>query len=258
MIFALQLLHHQEVVPLGVVLRAGDAVDRCVGKRERERAFALCRCRRRDNFEDHLHRGVFAHDPGEFAFCVVVKLAAPRIGRGARDASGVKRGGVGDRDVAVDALEDRRMPVCHSVQLLSGRQHLLRPQGMVPPTALQPFACRRSFRGALNAVEHILQRFAAREIDRKLKSARIAEMCVRVVEAGHHKRPAKVHHLRLRPLGLEHIVVVAGRGDDAIAHGDGADEIKPTLAQPNAGQDVAVIVDGIGRRRLCGEWERDG
>src|SRR5690349_9340205 len=75
MIFSFELLHREEVVPLREVLRAGDAVSGGVGKGEREGAFALSRCGRRNDFKDHVHGGVFAHDAGKRAFAVVVELA---------------------------------------------------------------------------------------------------------------------------------------------------------------------------------------
>ncbi len=146
----------------------------------------------------------------------------------------------------------------HRVKLLARRQNLLGPQRVVPSAALQPLAGRRSFGGVLNAVKHLLQRFAAREIDRELKAAGIAEMRVRIVEAGHHERVVQIDETRLRPFGLEQILIGAGGGDDSVAHGNCTHEIKLALAEPDAGQDVAVIVDGVRRGGLSSERHRGG
>ncbi len=78
-------------------------------------------------------------------------------------------------------------------------------------------------------------------------------MRVRIVDAGHGERAAKIDELRLRSLGLEQRLICARSSDDSIAHGNGADKVELALAQPHTGQNVAVIVDGVWRSGLCGE-----
>jgi len=83
-------------------------------------------------------------------------------------------------------------------------------------------------------------------------------MRVRVVDAGHGEGGAEIDELRLRPFRLQQRLICACRGDDSIAHRDGADEVELTLAKTHAGQDVAVVVDGIRSRRLRSERQRGG
>ncbi len=258
MVLVLQLLHHQEVVPLGVILHAGDAVNGRIGQCQRECPLALGRRRRRDLLDDHLHRRVFAHDAGELACAVVIELAALGIGRSARDASRVKRRGVHDGDVAIDALEERRMSVRHGVELLPRGQRLLRPQCVVPAAALQPLAGGCGLCGALDAIEHLLQRFASREIDGELDAAGVAQMGMRIVDAGHGKGAAEIDEPRLRPFRLQQRLICTGRGDESIPHRDRADEVQLALAEAHAGQDVAVVVDGVRRPGLRSERQRGG
>ena len=133
----------------------------------------------------------------------MIELAALRISRCARDAGSLQRGCIRDGDVAVDPLEDCRMAVRDRIQLLAGGQHLFRPERVIPPAALQPLAGRRGLRGALDAVQHLLERFASREVDRKLEAAGLAQMRVRVVDAGHGKGATEIDELRLRPFCLQ-------------------------------------------------------
>ncbi len=183
----------------------------------------------------------------------MIELAALRISRGAGDAGSLKRGSIRDGDMAVDPFEDCGVTVRDSIQLLAGREDFLRPERVIPSAALQPLAGRRCLRGALDAVDHLVERFASREVDGKLDTAGVAQMGVRIVDAGHGKGAAEIDELRLRPFRLQQRRICTCRGDDSIAYRDGADEVESALAEPHAGQDVAVVVDGIRRGGRRGE-----
>src|ERR1700735_3693881 len=83
-------------------------------------------------------------------------------------------------------------------------------------------------------------------------------MCVRIVDARHGEGAAEIDKLRIRSLGLEQGVVCARSGDDSSAHGNRVDEVELALAQPQAGKDVAVVVDCVRRRLLRSEREGGG
>ena len=71
--------------------------------------------------------------------------------------SGLERGSVGDGDVAVNADEDRRMSVCHQVEVLPRGQRLAGPQGVVPAAADGPYSGLGAVDLQADAVLHLLQ-----------------------------------------------------------------------------------------------------
>src|SRR5689334_10091907 len=79
-------------------------------------------------------------------------------------------------------------------------------------------------------------------------------MGVGIVEARHHECVVEIDELCLRPFGTKHDFVGTGGSDQAVARGDGADEVELTLVESDAGEDMAVVVDGVGRCGLCGDW----
>ena len=83
---ALQLLEHEEVFPIGVVLDRGEAMRGGVGKCEFHAAAAVSICRRGDAGLDLAQRGVFADDASGGARGVAVEVAALRMGGGIGDA----------------------------------------------------------------------------------------------------------------------------------------------------------------------------
>ena len=61
---------------------------------------------------------------------------------------------------------------------------------------------RGNLRGTLDAIEHLLKRLAAGQVDRELDAARLAQVRVRIY-AWHGKGAPEVDELRLRSLRLE-------------------------------------------------------
>ena len=81
-----------------------------------------------------------AQNAGGFAVGVQINRSALRWLSLAGNAGRRQRGRVGDADVAVDPVEISRMAASDLVEFLTCRQHLLRPQRMVPVPAGEPVA----------------------------------------------------------------------------------------------------------------------
>ena len=106
--FLFQLFKDEKVLPVAEVLHAGDAVGECVGDGEFVALAALVVAGRRNDFVDQLLRRL-AEDAGGLAVRIEVDGSALRRLGLAGDAGGGERGGVGDGDVAVDAIKKRGM-----------------------------------------------------------------------------------------------------------------------------------------------------
>ena len=148
--FLLHLFEDEEVFPVAEVLHAGHAVRECVVDREFVALAALFVRRRRNDFVDQVLRG-FAKDAGRFAVGVEIDGSALRRLRFAGDARGCERGGVGDGDVAVDAIEKRGMIAGDFVEILARRQNFVRPERVIPVAAGEPVAGGRGFGGGLES-----------------------------------------------------------------------------------------------------------
>ena len=138
---------------------------------------------RRNHFVDQLLRRL-AQDAGGFAAGIEVDGSALRWLGFAGDAGGGERGGVGDGDVAVDAIEKRRVTAGDLVEILARGQRLLGPQRVIPVAAGEPVAGGRGLREGLDLGQHLGERLDAGEVDVELGAAGAAKMRVRVVEAG--------------------------------------------------------------------------
>ena len=181
--FLFHLLEDEEVLPVAEVLHAGDAVGECVGDGELVAFATVFRRGRRNDFVDEALRG-FAKDAGGFAAGVEVDGSALGRLRFAGDAGGGERGGVGDGDVSVDAIEEGGMAACDFVEILARGQDLLVPEGVIPVAAGEPVAGGRGVGGGLDSCEHLGEGFDAGEIDVELGAACAAEVGVGIVEAG--------------------------------------------------------------------------
>ena len=82
----------------------------------------------------------FAKNSSRLALCILVYGAAARCCGVARDASGLQRGGICDRDVSVHATKDCGMIACHFVEILARRRNLLGPLRVIPSATENPFA----------------------------------------------------------------------------------------------------------------------
>ena len=130
-----EFFHGEEVVPVGVVLHAGDAVgdDLCDG--DHEGLAALLEGRRR-NFADDQGVGTgLAEDAGRIAGVVAVDFGSGGVGGGRGDASGGESGGVGHGHVAVYANEEGGMSCGDLVEIGPGGQFVVSPEGVVPSSA---------------------------------------------------------------------------------------------------------------------------
>ena len=173
----------EEIVPVAEVLHAGDAVGERVVDGELVAFAALVGRGRRNDFVDEALRG-FAKDAGGFAVGVEVDGSALRWLGLASDAGGGERGGVGDGDVAVDAIEKRGMIAGDFVEILARGQRFVGPESVVPVAAGEPVAGGRGVGGRLDFREHVGEGFDAGEVDVELGAACAAQVRVRVVEAG--------------------------------------------------------------------------
>ena len=136
----LEFFEGEEVVPVGVVLDAGDAVGEDVGDGDGEGLAALFEGRRRNFAEDEGVGGCFAEDAGGGAGGVAVDLGAGGVGGGGGDVGGGEGGGVGDGHVAVDAAEDGGVAGGDLVEVGAGGEFVVGPEGVVPSSALDPCA----------------------------------------------------------------------------------------------------------------------
>ena len=115
-------------------------------------------------------------------------MAPPCGGIGfAGDAGGSEGSGVGDGDVAVDAVEKCRMAAGDLVEVLAGGQDLLRPQRVVPVAAGEPMAGGSVVGEGLHFGQHVGEGFHAGQVDVELGAPGAAEVDVGVVEAGKDK-----------------------------------------------------------------------
>ena len=124
--FLLQFFVDEEVLPVAEVLHAGDAVGERIGDGELVALAALLVAGRRNDFVDQLLRR-FAEDAGGLAVGIEVDGSALRRPGVAGDAGGGERGGVGDGDMAVDAIKERGMAARDLVEILASGKHFLRP-----------------------------------------------------------------------------------------------------------------------------------
>ncbi len=133
----------EEVVPVGVVLDAGDAVGENVGDGDGESLAALFEGWRRNFAVDEAVGCAFAKDAGGIAGGVAVDLCAGRVGGGGGDVGCGEGGGVGDGHVAVDAAEDGGMAGCDGVEVGAGGERgvfVVGPEGVIPAAAEDPGA----------------------------------------------------------------------------------------------------------------------
>src|SRR5579864_3723271 len=68
---------------------------------------------------------------------------------------------------------------------------------MVPAAANYPFSWGRSLDACGDALLHVVERFAAHEIDVQFFKAAGTKMHVSVIKAGHHKVSAEIDHKRV-------------------------------------------------------------
>ncbi len=106
--FFFQFFVDEEILPVAEVLHAGDAVGERVGDGELVALAAFVGRGRRNDFVDEVLGGL-AKNAGGLAVGVEVDGSALRRLGFAGDARSGEGGGVGDGDVAVDAVEKRGM-----------------------------------------------------------------------------------------------------------------------------------------------------
>src|SRR5262249_18304567 len=99
----------------------------------------------------------FAQDSGGLALVVAIDLPAVRIRGLCGDARSLERGAVGDGDMPVHAVEDRRMIAGDGVEVLANGRLLYGPQRMVPAAAGDPLAPRGRFGARGNALLHLVE-----------------------------------------------------------------------------------------------------
>src|SRR5271157_1331138 len=238
--FLLESFVNQKVLPGRTVLRGGHAPARSVGQRDFGSTAALCRGWRRHLGENEA-LSILAQYPRRLTLSVEINLAAFRsFGLRGHSRRGQRRA-VGDGDVAVDANENRRMPVRHHVDVLAGGKYLSRPQRVVPTAAQDPLSGWRLIDSQADAVLHVQQVRGTGEIDLKMTHPRGSQVYVGVVESRHHKMSAQVDDLSLTAFELANFVVGTDGHDASVAHCNGLRTRRSRL-----GVDVSVDEDYVG------------
>ncbi len=249
----LEFFEDEPVVPGGVVLDGGDAVGESILDREFE-GFAACfGGGRRDLLLKEGEGGSFADDACGVTVAVVVDLAAHGIWCADVDVGDSECGAVGDRDVAVGALEKCGMVSGNGVEILACGEGPGGPFGLVPTAADDPCAGREGRCVGTNLGEHRGERGYVVEIDGKALLAGKGDVGVRVVEAGHGEGAVEVDAGGVGVFEREDLLIGAGGDDRAGSDGDsgyaGGSCGRVAGFEARAGEDVAVEEDGV--RRLC-------
>ena len=176
----------------------------------------------------------------------------------AGDARGGEGSGVGNGDVAVDALEEGGMARGDQVEILARGQGLAGPEGVVPATAGEPVAGGCGFGEGGDAGKHVGEGFGAGEVDVELGLACAAEVGVRVVESG------KDDGVAARSVEVAEDGFWSGEASDfaggpdskhfATADGHGFHDARLVVGEPLAGVDDAIEEDDFGQSggRFCG------
>jgi hypothetical protein len=124
LVLLLHRFENEPVVPVGEVLHGGDAMRKGIFNGQLQRLAPCGEVRWRNLRLHELTRGAFAKDARGVALRVAVDLAALRIRRTVVDACELQRGRVHHGDVAVGALEIRRMIACDCIEILTRGQRL--------------------------------------------------------------------------------------------------------------------------------------
>lgn len=250
----LELFEGEEVLPVGVVLDAGDAVGEGVVDGEVEGFGAVFGAGRGDFVEDEVSRGGFAEDAGGVAGGVVVDFGSLGVGGLVGDAGGGEGGGVGEGDVAVDALEDAGVAGGDGIDVLAGGEFGSGPEGVVPAAALEPGAGLGFGGVGADALLHLGKGSDSIEVDGELLAAGGGHVGVGIVEAGHCEGVVQVDDAGLRGLQFEDLGIGAGGEDLSFGDGQGLDFCGGgggvVGAEVGAGEDVAMEVNGVRRSLL--------
>ncbi len=119
----------------------------------------------------------------------------------------MKRGGVGDDDVTVSAIEDGGMIAGYFVVVLASRKRFGRPFGVIPAAALNPLAGLGGGDIFGDAILHIGERGGVVEVDREFLLAGFGHVGVGVIEAGHDEGSGEIDDLGVRAAEFhDHIV----------------------------------------------------
>jgi len=212
-VVALHGFEGEPVVPVAEILHAGDAVRERVDDGDVEGFAAHLGVDGRNLRHDERDGGLLADDAGGRAGGVQVDLAA-RGGFGRRrDSGGDQRGGVGDDDVAIGAVEDCGMAAGDGVDVGAGGQRFRRPFGVVPAGADDPLSGFGGGDVGLDAGEHVGEGDGSVQVDGEFLLAGGGDVGVGVVEAGHDEGSVEVGDLSVRAAQLEQVGIRTD-GDD--------------------------------------------
>jgi len=252
----LELFEREKIFPVGVVLNAGDAVGEGVGDGDGHGLTALLQRRRRNFCDDEGIDGGFAEDAGGVAGGVAVDFGTGRVGGGGGDVGGDEGGGVGYGHVAVDAAEDGWVACGYLVQVFTGGEFSVGPEGVVPSSALNPCAGLGGCDVGADALLHLGEGADADEVDGEFLAAGFADVGVGVVEAGHREGSVQIDDCGFGAFELQDLGVGACGYDFSVGDGEGGDLGGGCggVAGPEvgAGEDVAVEEDGVGGLGLDG------
>ena len=134
-------------------------------------------------------------EPARLAALIARDEAALGVTRGALDAGGSQRGGIGPRGVAVDAHERHRMLGRHAVERGLARESRARPQVLIPVAPADPLAARDA-RGPLGHVpSRGLLGLGPAEVQRQPHARQVHQMAMGVDQSWQRRAAAEVHDL---------------------------------------------------------------
>src|SRR5208283_630512 len=130
-------------------------------------------------------------------------------------------------------------------------------QSLIPTSAKNPFVALRRFYLGSQALAKLTQRLHPGQIHAQLLQTSIGQMQMRVVKSGHDKVSAEIDNLRLRPLQLLDIDILAHRQNALSAHRNRllAKSRTEHLIRRHAGINIRVDEDHVGLGlglRSCG------
>jgi len=192
--FFLHLFEDEEIVPVGVILHGGDAVDKGVVDGDFKGTAASGGV---GLWNDRADEGecCVADDAGGLA--VGIEIDGATYGRFgcAGDVSCGERGGINYRDMTVGTFEECRMVGSNGVQILTRGQGFAVPLGVVPAAAGDPLTCVQSGSIGFDFGLHRTERWDVIQIDRKRVLAGGGHVGVGFVEAGHDESAVEVDAL---------------------------------------------------------------
>src|SRR5260370_1777122 len=224
--FLFELLVNLKILPSRIVLDGSDSILGDVLQDQFDSAAALLRRGIGNPHSNQRHRRVFFQHACGFTERIMLNLAPRRIRSAFDDLRTLERERIRDCNVTGDMCEDHGVPGRDGIELLAIGKSFLRPGGVVPPAASNPFT-RFVMRDSVgDTFRHLSRRRYAHQRDCKLICCGNAQMYVSVIEAGHHELAPEIEGVNAflaAPTIRQHVVHLANASDSPLAcrHGLG-------------------------------------